>query len=87
MGETKDQTQQQSSNIRQRKQQRDGKRQGKGGGGKTTNYHISLKSGNAVPNLRFGASSNFDLFKKKIAIACMERYKNLGRLILDKKYY
>jgi hypothetical protein len=37
--------------------------------------------------LRFGVGNNYDLFKRKISIACMERYKNLGRLIMDEKYY
>ena len=47
----------------------------------------SLNSDSAVPMLRLGVNNNFDNFKKKIAIACMERYKNLGRLIVDEKYY
>jgi len=47
----------------------------------------SLNSDAAAPMLRFGASKNFDLFKCKVPVACMERYKNLGRLIVDEKYY
>jgi cupin superfamily acireductone dioxygenase involved in methionine salvage len=47
----------------------------------------SLNSDAAVPMLRFGASNNFDLLKRKVSIACMEKYKNLGRLIMDKQYY
>jgi hypothetical protein len=33
--------------------------------------------------LKYGAGNNFDLFKKRIAVACMEKYRNLGRLIED----
>jgi hypothetical protein len=40
-----------------------------------------------VPQLKYGGGNNFDLFKKRIAIACLERYKKLGRLIIDEKYY
>jgi len=47
----------------------------------------SLNSDTAVPMLRFGAGNNFDLFKRKISVACMEKYKNLGHLIMDEKYY
>jgi hypothetical protein len=32
-------------------------------------------------------SNNFDLFKRKILVACMEWYKNLGCLIMDGKYF
>jgi hypothetical protein len=46
-----------------------------------------LNSDAAMPMLRFGVSNNFDLFKRKVSIACMERYKNLGRLITDEAYY
>jgi hypothetical protein len=35
--------------------------------------------------LRYGPSSDTDVFKKKIALACMEKYKT--RLITDEKYY
>jgi hypothetical protein len=37
--------------------------------------------------LRLGVSNNFDTFKKKVSIACLEKYKNLGRLINDEAYY
>jgi hypothetical protein len=47
----------------------------------------SLNSDAAVPMLHFGAGNNFDLFKRKVSIACMEKYKNLGRLIMDEQYY
>jgi len=40
-----------------------------------------------VPMLRLGVSNNFDNFRKKISIACLEKYKNLGRLIHDEAYY
>jgi hypothetical protein len=46
-----------------------------------------LNSDMAVPMLHFGCANNYDLFKRKISIACMEKYKNLGRLIMDEKYY
>lgn len=60
---------------------KDTKCQGKGPG------FQSLNSDAAVHMLRFGSSNNFDLFKRKVSVACMERYKNLGRLIIDEKYY
>jgi hypothetical protein len=47
----------------------------------------SLNSVTAVPMLRLGVNNNFDMFKRKISIACMEKYKNLGRLIHDETYY
>ena len=47
----------------------------------------SLNSDTAVPMLRLGVSNNFDNFRKKISIACLEKYKNLGRLIHDEVYY
>jgi hypothetical protein len=37
--------------------------------------------------LRFGVSNNFDLFKQKVLVACMERYKKLERIIMDEVYY
>ncbi len=41
----------------------------------------------AVPILKYGVGNNFDLlFKKRLAIACMEKYKNLGRIIVDERY-
>ena len=43
----------------------------------------SLNSDTAVPVLRLGVNNNFDTFKKKISIAWMEKYKNLGRLIVE----
>jgi hypothetical protein len=36
-----------------------------------------------VPMLHFGVANNFDLFKRKVSIACLEKHKNLGRLIMD----
>ena len=47
----------------------------------------SLNSDAAVPMLRLGNTNNFDTFKKKLSIACMEKYKNLGCLIHDDVYY
>ena len=44
---------------------------------------LSLNSDTAVPMLRLGVNNNFDNFKKRVSIACMEKYKNLGRLIVD----
>jgi hypothetical protein len=41
----------------------------------------------SVPTLHYGAPNNFDLFKKKIALACMEIHKNFLCLITDEKYY
>jgi hypothetical protein len=47
----------------------------------------SLNSDTAVPMLRLGVSNNFDTFRKKVSIACLEKYKNLGRLVHDEAYY
>jgi hypothetical protein len=47
----------------------------------------SLSSDGAVPMLKYGPFSNYYIFNKKIALACMEKYKNLRRLINDEKYY
>ena len=58
-----------------------------GGGGRSPTSVTSLNSDTAVPMLRLGMNNNFDNFKKKLSIACMERYKNLGRLIVDEQYY
>jgi hypothetical protein len=61
---------------------KNGKHQGKG-----PNTSQSLNSDAAVPMLCSGVTNNFDLFKKKrISIACMEKYKNLGHIIMDEKY-
>jgi hypothetical protein len=46
-----------------------------------------LNSDTAVSQLKYGGGNNFDLFKKRVAIACLERYKNLGRLIVNERYY
>jgi hypothetical protein len=55
-----------------------GKCQGKG-----PNAAQSLNSDLAVPMLHVGVSKHYDLFKRRVSIACMEKYKNLGRLIMD----
>jgi hypothetical protein len=47
----------------------------------------NLNSDSAVPLLHVVISNNFDLFKKRISIDCMEKYKNLDRLIIDEAYY
>jgi len=46
-----------------------------------------LNSDAAVPMLHFGVANNFGLFKRKVTIVCQEKYKNLGRLIMDEQYY
>jgi hypothetical protein len=51
--------------------------------GQATSSNGSLNSDSAVPMLRFGAANNFNQFKRKLSIACLEKYKNLGRLIND----
>jgi hypothetical protein len=56
-------------------------------GNKSPTSVLSLNSDTAVPMLRLGVNNNFDNFKKKASIACMEKYKNLGRLIVDEVYY
>ena len=35
----------------------------------------------AIPVLRYGPNNNFVEFKKRLSIACLEKYKGLGRLI------
>jgi hypothetical protein len=59
----------------------------KHGGSRSPTSVTSLNSDTAVPMLRLGVNNNYDAFKKKVFIACMEKYKNLGRLIVDEKYY
>jgi hypothetical protein len=56
-------------------------------GNKSPTSVLSLNSDTAVPMLRLGVNNNFDNFKKRVSIACMEKYKNLGRLIVDEAYY
>jgi hypothetical protein len=56
-------------------------------GSKSPTSVLSLNSDTAVPMLRLGVNNNFDNFKKRVSIACMEKYKNLGRLIVDEVYY
>jgi hypothetical protein len=50
-------------------------------------HNNSLNNDAAVPMLRFGVSNNFDTFRQRLSIACMEQYKNLGSLVVDKCYY
>jgi len=40
----------------------------------------------SIPVLHYGASNNLDVFKKKLSLACMEKYKNWSRLIIDENY-
>jgi hypothetical protein len=47
----------------------------------------SLNCDSAVPMLWVGASNNFDLLKRQISVACMEKYENLSKLIINEKYY
>jgi len=54
------------------------KNNNKFGGSRSPTSVASLNSDTAVPMLRLGVNHNFDTFKKKISIACMEKYKNLG---------
>jgi hypothetical protein len=37
--------------------------------------------------LWFGAGNSFDLSKRKVSLACMEKYKILGCLIMAEQYY
>jgi hypothetical protein len=76
--ESKDPIKEQGKKAEHKADKRDGKRQ---------DAANSLNSDTAVPMLRFGISNNFDLFKRKVSVACQEHYKNLGRLITDEKYY
>ena len=42
---------------------------------------------NAVPTLRYGVDNNFPTFKKKMSVAALEAYKDLGRLFDTNEYY
>ena len=46
-----------------------------------------LDSNAAVPQLGYGHKGNWDPFKRKMIVVCLEKYKNLGRLIQDEAYY
>jgi hypothetical protein len=61
--------------------------QGQGKGKHQQSSRPILNSDSAVPMLRYGAGNNFYLFKRRVAMACMAKYKNLGRLIMDENYY
>jgi hypothetical protein len=79
MTESSNKNQMQQTNGQHKKGQRDGKRQGRG-----PTQHTPLSSDASVPLLQFGASNNF---KKKVSIMCIEKYKSLGRLIIDEAYH
>ena len=57
------------------------------GRGNFSNKRESLNSDEAVPMLKYGPSGNYDLFKKKMITACLEKYKHLGRIIEEEAYY
>ena len=42
---------------------------------------------NAVPTLRYGKDNNFASFKKKLSVAALETYKDLGRMFDLGEYY
>jgi hypothetical protein len=46
-----------------------------------------LNNDNAIPTLKYLSGNSFYLFKKQVAVVCMEKYKNLGRLVVDEQYY
>jgi hypothetical protein len=46
-----------------------------------------LNSNSAVPMLHYGPSMNYDVFKRKMIVACLEKFGNLGRMIQDEGYY
>lgn len=54
---------------------------------KRTRAPSSLNNDATVTKFKYGLENNFDTFKKKMAIACMGKYKNLGLVIVDKRYY
>ena len=39
-----------------------------------------LDSDEEVPMLTYGSNTNFATFREKLAIVCIERYGNLGKL-------
>jgi hypothetical protein len=60
--------------------------------GKKANKHgfengKQMHKGHATNSLTSVNSDNFDIFKRKVSITCLEKYKNLGHLINDEKYY
>ena len=40
-----------------------------------------------VPTLRYGPNNNYVEFKKRLSLACHEKYKGLGRVIEDEEYW
>jgi hypothetical protein len=70
---------------------RGGGRRGRGQSGRgslrSPRSVTDLDSNSAVPMLRYGNNQNLDLFERKMIVACLEKYGNLGRLIQDGAYY
>jgi hypothetical protein len=74
---------------------RGGGGRGRGGTGRGTSQGrgsprsvtANLSSDGAVPMLRFTPPGNWDLFKRKMTVAALEKFGNLGRLIQDESYY
>ena len=62
---------------------------GRGGHGRGSPRSVmaNLNSDGAVPQLRFAPPGNWDLFKRKMTVAALEKFGNLGRLIQDEAYY
>lgn len=60
---------------------------GSQGRGSPRSVTANLSSDGAVPQLRFTPPGNWDIFKRKMTVAALEKFGNLGRLIQDEAYY
>ena len=59
----------------------------KGRGNRPSRAEKEPADRNAVPMLRHGTENNFPTFKKKLAVAVLEKYNDLGRMIDLGEYY
>ena len=66
---------------------RGGAGRGSQGRGSPRSMTANLNSDGAVSQLRFTPPGNWDLFKRKMTVAALEKFGNLGRLIQDETYY
>ena len=41
----------------------------------------------SIPILRYGPNNNYVEFKKRLSLVCLEKYKVLGRVIEEEKYW
>ena len=68
-----------------------GNRGGRGGGRGNQHHHQNINkpktAEEAIPILKYGPGNNWIEFKKRMAIAATEKYRNLGRIIEQEVYY